>query len=680
MKNHFLLACFVISAVCPHIAVSAEYVPGALYVKFRPASSKKAQSGTPAHDILARFGAYESRQAFTVPETMNAAKMSAESRRRLESLASIKLVQFPRNLDMEYFARKISALPDIEYAEPVYISRFCLMPNDPFFNPDSSRAQQAYLSFIHAPEAWDIARGDTSVVIAIVDSGTDWNHHDLRDNLWTNLSEIPNNGIDDDKNGFIDDVHGWDFVGATDIFNNTMGDNDPTSAKEPHGTHVTGIAAAVTNNGFGIASLSYNVHYMPVKVSGDNSENLTYGFEGILYAVANGADIVNCSWGSPQFSNTEKEVIDYALSRGVIIIASAGNDNSDLPFYPAAYTGVVSVGSIDLYGKKSFFSNYGPTVDISVPGELIYSTVLKNSYEYYSGTSMAAPVVSALAALVKSAHKDWDTDRIKAQIMGTASPMVLDNSTSYLCGCGYIDAEKALGKPALHIEVMNHTFTNKNGNEDNIFSPGETVEASITMKNMGEDVTNVTVSFISLAGYLTPLEKSIFIGSLAHQEEKTISDISFTIKKDIAFDSKDFVRLDFESSEGSMSFATIDIVLNPSYGTFTANTIEFSVNGKGNIGYVDFPDNTKGSPFIIRTTTSSQSGVFNVPLLFEGGLLIGNSPARISDCIRGSDQAVADKEFVITSPFLFERAPDVSMQKGTVAFSDKGAGDRKSVV
>ncbi len=383
-------------------AVTGDYLPGELNIKFRSSGLKKNSTGSSAEEVLAPFGAHDIRQAFLIPPNMNAKKISAGARSRLESIAAIKRVSFPENLDMEYLAKKLSAHPDIEYAEPVYISRFCDVPNDPALK----ESKQNYLDFISAPQAWDIAHGDTSVVIAIVDSGTDWNHPDLRDNLWTNTGEIPGNGVDDDQNGYVDDVHGWDFYGS-DFFGRIQGDNDPTSALEPHGTHVAGISAAVTNNGIGIASLSYNVKYMPVKASSDDGESIVAGYDGVMYAASNGADVINLSWGSLQRSSVGAEIIGFAVEMGVVVVASAGNEGSERVVYPAAYPEVIAVGSIDLDGRKSIFSNYGPSVDITAPGNVIYSTVLNDTYGLMGGTSMSAPVVSALAALRKSAHRDW---------------------------------------------------------------------------------------------------------------------------------------------------------------------------------------------------------------------------------------------------------------------------------
>jgi len=646
-----------------------DYIPGELYIKFSEAGLNKISGMTPLSEALSRLGASDIRQAFPIPPNRGSMKISAEAGRRLDSLAHIRRVSFPENLDMEYVAKKLSALPDIDYAEPVYTYKLFATPNDPAYI--SSR--QEYLDFISAPQAWDIAHGDSTVVVAIVDSGVDWNHPDLRNNLWTNAGEIPGNGLDDDVNGFIDDVNGWDFYGSGTA-KLMAGDNDPTSTTEPHGTHVAGIAAAVTDNGIGVASLSWNVRYMPVKTSSDTGEEIVAGFEGITYAASNGADIINLSWGSPQYSQASGDVIAYAVSMGSLIVASAGNDGNDRDMYPASYPNVLSVASVDLNGEKSEFSNYGTKVDVAAPGNPIYSTVLGNTYDLMAGTSMSAPLVSSLAALIKSAHPDWDADQIQAQITGTATPLSVSNPYQYLCGCGYINAAKALGERVLNIDIVDFRFSDEHGNGDGLFSPGETIDAEVTIRNSGEPVSNVSVSLVSLTGFTTPLVSTIALPSLDHKETKILDTISFAVNTTVSPDVREFVRLEFANPSGSINFGVIDALVNPSYGTFTANTIEVSFDNKGHIGFVNFPDNTRGSGLIIRDDTSVEHGVYNIPLLFEGGLMFGNTRSRISNCVRGAQLGISDDEFVVIDPFTFLNSGDGISEVGTVGFSDTGAG------
>jgi len=216
-------------------------------------------------------------------------------------LNKIVIMKYSSPINPLYMASKISHISNVQWAEPYYLGQILFFPNDPLYN------KQYALKKISAGEAWNITKGDSTIIIAIVDTGVDWKHPDLRANIWTNPGEIPNNGIDDDHNGYIDDVHGWDFGGL-----NGTPDNNPMEDRPDHGTHVAGIASAVTNNNIGVASIGFNSTIMPVKVSQDNirAKNgeplIVYPLKGITYAVDNGAKIINCSWGSYSYSNAEQ--------------------------------------------------------------------------------------------------------------------------------------------------------------------------------------------------------------------------------------------------------------------------------------------------------------------------------------------------------------------------------------
>jgi subtilisin family serine protease len=243
----------------------------------------------------------------------------------------------------------------VEYAEPSYIRHTSgYTPNDP------SYASMYSLAKINASAAWDITKGDSAVVIGIVDSGVDYTHEDLAGNIWTNPGETGldgssndkrTNGIDDDANGFVDDWRGWDFVGGPVPVSAFAPDNDPHPLNgNPHGTHTAGTASAVTDNGKGVASIGFNCSIMITKhgvdVPGSNANYV--GEEGILYCINNGADIVSCSWGGTNNSQYEQDIIRYGLSKNVIVVAAAGNggadiigdDNEIVQFYPSGYRGV----------------------------------------------------------------------------------------------------------------------------------------------------------------------------------------------------------------------------------------------------------------------------------------------------------------------------------------------------
>jgi subtilisin family serine protease len=312
-------------------------------------------------------------------------------------------------------------LPEVEYAEPSYIYRALTSLNDQYLSSQQSWGQPYQdlwgLYRISAPEAWDSSTG-AGVLIAVIDSGCDIYHPDLAGKIWTNPLEIPNNGYDDDHNGLMNDMVGWDFVDWDDNVSDSFG----------HGTHVTGIIAATGNNRIGVAGVAWRAQAMILRALNDNGEgnsiDLAYA---ILYAVENGARIINLSWGGTQFSQIIEDAFSIAASQNVILVAAAGNDGRyAYEYYPANSRYVITVGASDHLDNRANFSNFGDSLDVLAPGgdssdnspEQIYQNILSlrsstlngaiadpmmTVGDYYlrlSGTSMAAPYVSGLAALI----------------------------------------------------------------------------------------------------------------------------------------------------------------------------------------------------------------------------------------------------------------------------------------
>ena len=252
---------------------------------------------------------------------------------------------------------------------------------------------------VGAFEAWDIATG-AGVVVAVIDTGIDATHDDLRDNLWVNEGEVPANGVDDDGNGYVDDVHGYDFV---------FRDGDPDD-RVGHGTHVAGTIAAVADDGYGVPGLAFGSRVMALKLLDVNAGGGAYtAAEAINYAVNEGAQVINASWGSYGYSTALRNAIQYARSRGVVFVAASGNEgnnNDSSPMYPASYEldNVISVAASDRRDRLASFSNYGQRVHLAAPGVDIVSTWIgSDGWTWQDGTSMASPYVAAAAALVREA-------------------------------------------------------------------------------------------------------------------------------------------------------------------------------------------------------------------------------------------------------------------------------------
>lgn len=323
----------------------------------------------------------------------------------------------------------------VEYAERIPLLKSTLTPNDPNYNSST----QWSLFQVNASQAWDISTGSSSVTVAIVDDAVEITHDDLSGVTWTNTGEIPGNGIDDDNNGYIDDVNGYDV--AND--DNNPNPDAPISSYD-HGTHVAGIAGAATDNSTGIASIGHNVSLIPVK-STNSATAVTHGYEGIIYAVSVGADVINMSWGGSGSSTTAQNIITYANDQGSLLIAAAGNDNVSNVFYPAGYSEVMAVASTTFGDSKSSFSNYGSWIDISAPGSAIYSTIPGNSYGTKQGTSMASPMVAGMAGLMLSLNPSLSPDDIKACILSSADD--IDGANPGFIGelgAGRINAQAAM--------------------------------------------------------------------------------------------------------------------------------------------------------------------------------------------------------------------------------------------
>lgn len=335
-------------------------------------------------------------------------------------------VQLPAGVRVEDALTSLRADPNVAFAEPNFTIRLALTPNDPRFGElwglhNVGQSSGTTDADIDAPEAWAAATGG-SVIVAVIDTGVDYNHPDLAANMWVNLSERDGQpGHDDDGNGYVDDIHGYDFA------NN---DGDPLDDHN-HGTHVAGTIAAVGNNGIGITGVNWNAQIMALKfLDASGNGEVADAVAAINYAVANGAKISNNSWGGNEpFSQAMYGAIRAARDAGHIFVAGAGNgffgfplDNDEIPFYPSSFdlNNIIAVAATDRNDQIASFSNYGATtVDLAAPGVDILSTTPNNTYSVFSGTSMATPHVAGAAALLWSLNPEWSYDQVINRLLTT---------------------------------------------------------------------------------------------------------------------------------------------------------------------------------------------------------------------------------------------------------------------
>ncbi|HET9486730.1 MAG TPA: S8 family peptidase [Chryseosolibacter sp.] len=404
---------------------SYEYVPNEVLVKFKAG----AGSGARASSILSAVDA-------EILETLVTGDGKSAAGGRTGESGSLVLA-ISKFSTMEAIAR-LKQLPEVEYAEPNFIYRHFEGSNDPYYTSgslwgmygDATTPSNAYGS--QAGEAWSTNAG-AEVWIGIIDEGYMHSHEDLSANAGKNPGETEGNGVDDDGNGYIDDVYGWDFDGNNNTVFDGVGDD--------HGTHVAGTIGASGNNGKGVAGVSWDVNLMNAKFLGKRGGTTANAIKAVDYftnlKINAGINLVatNNSWGGGGFSQGLADAISRAGAANILFIAAAGNDarnNDSSPSYPASYqnANIVSVASIDSRGALSSFSNWGQnSVDLAAPGSAIYSTVPKRSggnviagYAGYSGTSMATPHVTGAVALYAAFHSGATAEGIKSALLRSTTP------------------------------------------------------------------------------------------------------------------------------------------------------------------------------------------------------------------------------------------------------------------
>ncbi len=626
-------------------------VEGELIVKFKePVRLAKGSATTPfasLNKLSAVHGVTEINQGFSFLEN--------STKKKVGELLKIHFLKFNTGENPIEVAQKFADDPNVEYAEPVFLRKIDEQPNDSLF------FQQNHFSSINAQEAWDIAKGeDGEVIIAVLDGGTDWDHPDLIDNIWTNPDETPDNNIDDDNNGFIDDVRGWNFVNNS---NNPRGlATQPANAQ--HGTHVGGIMAAVTNNNTGVSSLSWNVRLIPMNVSAptDTAISTVNAYQGLAYAVNEGAVVANGSFGGQGRSNLEQELINMALENGTLFVTSAGNagvNMDETPFYPAAYENVLSVGSVGNTGAKSGFSNYGVSVDVFAPGENILSTFPNGQYGRLFGTSMSSPLVAALAGLVKTKFPDYTMEQVREQIRATASSIDSQNPTFRgRLGRGRIDPVAALTRSDLpSVRFVGASYEDEGG--DGNISASENVTLNVNVKNFLAAASNLTFTLSTDDNRLTLTNAEAVLGAVGGGDSATVS---FQFQSTLLGEGE---RLKFRIDMSGTDYANaelFEILVNPpQFVDHDTGTIVSSVTGQGNIGYTGFRTDTTGTGFKFN----------GVDFLFEGGLLVSTGPGNMSDCIRGGgDNASQELDFLATSPIVFNTPGSLADEETSVVLED----------
>ena len=648
----------------------------------------------------------------------------------LEEMSRVYKLYIDSNQPPEAITAKLGSLPGIAYVEPAYVSELQTETNDPI---DDSNLE--YMNFL---KAWEITTGSADVTIAIVDSGVDYDHEDLVHKSWVNQGEIPasmfstldtdgddyvssqelrdyaennlgdyNNdqlvniqdilyspspladNNDNDDNGFVDDLLGWDFWDSGTTLNSIRTDNDPMGTGSDHGTHVAGISAAEANNVRGLVGTGYNVKYMSVKAGGipdvpstsfDESRSIGFGYDGILYAAINGADVINNSWGGGALSEFGREVVDFATAMGSVVIGASGNSNSDELIYPAGYRNVLSVGSIvhrtndsDPQGTKSSFSNYGYDLDVLATGDFIESAVFNDDYGIKSGTSMASPAAAGLAALLASQYPDWGPERIRMQIRNS-STYVDDLNLNRLrnrLGHGLINAEKALSTPLPGIEITQSSFLN---NSNGKLAPGETGKIVVSLRNHGETANNVTLSAEPLVSNLDILSSDIQLSQLATGDSTTI-EIPIEISSSYRFDGAP-PRVLLNITDGTAYQDKQFVVYeNMFFSIMDQNRIAMSFGAAGTIGFREPFSGGQGIGFIPKIIVDGELRLAGNQL-YEAGLIV-EVDSTINSSIRGDivgDRQTMDRDFSPEDVVRIITPGEIAPSEATMRFTTTKGG------
>jgi subtilisin family serine protease len=427
----------------------------------RPAATGRAtatarRNGPALTDLMTRYGARTVRH-FRTKGASAQASAAAASAVAAAGLDRVVLLRSSSS-DLSGLAAAFATSPDVEYAEPNWIYHVQYTANDPYLNSTGTWGQ-SYRDLwgfyaIGDQTALDRAQG-AGVVVGVIDTGLDLTHEDIQGNVWTNAAEIPGNGVDDDGDGFVDDVHGWNFV---------AGDGDPTD-DNGHGTHVSGTIAARGNNALGIVGIAPQAKILPVKALDATGSGSTLDLtEAMVYAADRGAKVLNCSFGGFGKSQLSDDTISSLYNRGVVVVVAAGNYGSDIGFFsPAGSPGAITVAAVDASNVKASFSNWGDRVDVAAPGVDILSlnaaggvfstqlpgNVVAGKYLRLDGTSMATPHVAGVAALLLSQRPTLTPEQVRFLLRYNATPYAGDPQI----GAGLVNADAATNHLALNRPV-----------------------------------------------------------------------------------------------------------------------------------------------------------------------------------------------------------------------------------
>lgn len=585
------------------------------------------------NDFFAMIGAVDVQKKY--PNHKQPSKKVNQWGAPMVDLSLIYEVHYTGALPLDKAISKMFDLGFFEYVEPHYIPKITLTPNDPKSANNTTNNGQYHLYTIHAAGAsqsgWDVSTGSASVVIGIVDTGTEPTHTDLVNQIALNTAD-PIDGTDNDGDGYIDNYRGWDCG---------MNDNDPTWQGNAHGVHVSGCAAAQCNNSTGLCGTGYNCKFLPVKIA-DASGALIASYDGIVYASDHGCKVINCSWGGAGGGSYGQTIIDYATNNNdALVVAAAGNNGIDEAFYPAAYDKVLSVAATDATDAHASFTDYNYTVDICSPGVNVNATWTSNSYTQSSGTSMASPVCAGAAAIVRSYFPSYNALQAGERLKVTADniySLSSNSSSTYTnkLGTGRVNLYRALtdaSSPSVLYSNINYDDHN-----DLTFVVGDTVRIDGLFTNYLGATTNLTATLSVASGgtYVTVLDGSTNVGALSTMGTATHTADPFQVKILPAAPVNANIIFKLTLNDGTYTaYQYFSMTVNVDYINITVNDVWTTITSKGLIGY-NQPNQLQGLGFDYMNSGT---------LMYESSLMIGSSSSIVNDMVRGATAGNTDSDF-----------------------------------
>lgn len=599
-------------------------------------------------------------------------KPPASATNRLgQSMADLSLVyvlEYTSDVSVLKVVNELAGSGVVEYAQPWFIDQPLHDLQTLFIPNDTSLYLQWYLTKIGALQLWDSTQGDTTVVIAIVDGGTNFSHPDLMANVYFNYAD-PINGIDDDNDGYVDNFRGWD-VGDND--------NDPQYIglyNSAHGTSMCSVAAASTNNVTSMAGVGFNCRYMPVKIV-NTASGWIAGYPGIVYAADHGAHIISCSWGGTIPGPYGQDVIRYAaVNKNCQIIAAAGNSNNSTPFYPASYEYVIGVGGTKSDDIKSSNSSFYDYVDVSAPGQNIYN-VYANGYGYGNGTSDACALTSGSTGLLLSYFDTLQPQQVGARLLQTA--LLIDTipaNTAYTGKLGYgrIDVYRAINEPMrpfIHMIQRNYT-----DGDDDIFGVNDTVTLSgIFLNYLNSSSALLTAKITGLNSHATVIDSIIVIGSLGEMQSAMPTDFfRFIVSSSCPANELVVFRIDYWDGV-FLNRQYISVFANPSFYNTYDHGLVTTITSTGKIGF-NANNSTQGVGYRKGDYGPNQllQLYFN-PMGFWAGSQGWVSNQTLTDPMGSCCPFNNDNHWVVEQNIRRVHQPSVGEVEFSAVYNDNGAG------